>query len=265
MEKFNEKFSGYYDYFENIRKRIFSLAVVFAVFFVAGFFEAGNILRMIMSVFNLRDATIVTTSPFQFLDLATKVGLYTGLIVCLPLLIYHLYDFLKDGLNRKEKRLFFVLLPIGLALFAAGFAYCFTILYFYINSVSALNLAFGIKNIWDVSSFMSQIILASVCLGLVFQFPIVLTFLIRVGLIKVSYLREKRFYAIAGIFIFVGFLPPPDIFSTILEALPLIVLYQMTIWVNSAYFLGRKSSAVNPTASSMKITSPTFDAIKTAT
>ena len=235
MEKFNQKFSGYYDYFENIRKRIFSLAVVFFVFFIVGFFESGNILRYIIGIFRLQDASIVTTSPFQFLDMATKIGVYTGLLVCAPLFIYHTYDFLKDGMSRKEKRLFFVLLPIGLLLFAAGFSYCFAILYFYLNSVSAINLAFGIKNIWDVGSFMSQIILASACLGFVFQFPIVLSFLIRVGMVKVSYLREKRLYAFAIILIFVGFLPPPDIFSTVLEALPLIVLYQLTIWANSSY------------------------------
>jgi len=243
MEQFEQKFSVYFDYIENIRKRVFSLAIVFFASFVVGFFESGNILRCIIGAFRLEDAFIVTTSPFQFLDLATKIGMYTGLLVCAPLVIYHLYDFLKDGLNKKERKLFYVLLPIGLALFAAGFAYCFAILYFYLNSVSAINLSFGIKNVWDVSSFLSQVILASVCLGLVFQFPIVLSFMMRTGLVKVSYLREKRIYAFAVILIFVGFLPPPDVFSTILEALPLIVLYQLTIWANSGYFIRHKPYA----------------------
>ena len=121
MESFQEKFSGYYDYFDNIRKRLYSLSIVFCIFFVAGFFEAGNILRAIMSIFHLGNVAIVTTSPFQFLDLATKVGLYTGLIFCLPLLLYHTYDFLKDGLMKKERKLFFVLLPISFGLFALGF------------------------------------------------------------------------------------------------------------------------------------------------
>jgi sec-independent protein translocase protein TatC len=235
METFQEKFSGYYEYFENLRKRVYSLAIVFAIFFVAGFFEAGNILRAIMNIFHLGNVAIVTTSPFQFLDLATKVGLYTGLIFCLPLLLYHTYDFLKDGLVKKEKKLFFVLLPISFGLFALGFAYSFIILYFYLNSVASINLAFGIQNVWDISSFMSQIILASTMLGLVFQFPIILTFLIRIGLLRVEALREKRLYAIAGIFVFVGFLPPPDIFSTIIQALPLVVIYQLTIWANARY------------------------------
>lgn len=234
MEKFDQIFSEYYVYFDDIRRRIYSLAIVFLIFFVVGFFEAGFVLKTIIGFFRLESASIITTSPFQFLDLATKIGLYTGLLACFPLLVYHLYSFLKDGLNKREKKLFFILFPTGLLLFAFGASYCLTILYFYLNSVSALNTAFGIQNAWDVSKFLSQIISAAFFLGIVFQFPIVLTFLIRMGFIQVKFLREKRIYAIAGIFMFVGLLPPPDIFSTFFQAFPLVLMYQATIWVNSA-------------------------------
>lgn len=255
MEKFNEKFSSYYDYFEKIRKTVYILSGVFVAAFVLGFLNAGTIMKTFIGIFSLENATIVATSPFQFLDLATKIGLYAGLIVCLPLLIYFVYDFLKDGLTKKEKKLFFILLPTGLVLFVGGFVYCFAILYFYLSSVSALNVAFGIKNFWDISSFLSQIILASVCLGLAFQFPIVLTFLIRIGVVKVAYLQEKRFYVIAGLFLFVGLLPPPDIFSTILEVFPLIVLFEITLWVNAPRFLGR-TYLVKTATPALDVTNP---------
>lgn len=235
LEKLSENFSGYLEYFENLRRRLFSIAVTFFIFFMAGFFGAGHIMRFIVNIFNLNSATIVTTSPFQFLGLATNIGLYTGIIFSIPIFLYHAYDFLKDGLNRNEKKLFFILLPVGFVLFIFGFSYCFTILYFYLNTASAINVSFGLQNVWDISSFMSQVILASVVLGLVFQFPIVLTFLIRVGLLDVNTLKKKRFIAYSVIFIFVGFLPPPDIFSTIVQAAPLILIYQVTLWVNSAY------------------------------
>ncbi len=236
MENLSQKFSDYFEYFESLRRKLYSLAIAFFVFFFFGFFEAGNILRVIIHIFDLHDASIVTTSPFQFLSLATTIGMYVGIIFCLPLFLYHLYDFLKDGLTVREKKLFFILLPIGFLLFLVGFAYCFAILYFYLKSVSIINVSFGLQNVWDISSFLSQVIVASTCLGLVFQFPIILTFLIRVGLVNIEYLREKRLYANCAIFIFVGLLPPPDIFSTFLEAIPLVLLYQATLWVNSIFF-----------------------------
>jgi len=233
MEKLKKYFTEYSEYFEVIRKKIFRLGIVFFVFFVVGFIEAGNIVKVIIHFFRLQNVNIVTTSPFQFIDLSTKIGLGVGILVVLPLLIYYIYTFLKDGLTRREKKWFFVFLLAGLILFVVGFLYCFAILYFYLNTVSRIGLLFGINNVWDVNSFLSQILTASVVFGLVFQFPIFLTFLIRIGVVKVEYLRRKSRVIIAIIFIFVGFLPPPDIFSTILEAAPLVILYGLTIWLNS--------------------------------
>jgi sec-independent protein translocase protein TatC len=240
MDELNQKFSDYHVYFESIRRRVFSLAVVFVIFFILGFLETGRILEFILGLFKLQDAIVVTTSPFQFLDLATKIGVYTGVIFCLPLFIYHIYAFLKDGLNKNEKKMFFILLPISFMLFVIGFSYCFGILYFYLSSVSSINVAFGIKNIWDINVFLSQVFFSCTFFGLVFQFPILLTFLIRVGLVDVNFLRKNRLYAICGIFIFVGFLPPPDIFSTFIQAFPLVIIYQLTIWVNSHIYTQKK-------------------------
>lgn len=235
MEKLNQTFLTYYDYIEEIRKRLYRVAIIFFIFFIIAFIKAGAILKWIIGIFNLKDVAIVTTSPFQFLDLATKIGAYSGLFICMPFVIYYVYDFLKDGLSEREKKLFFVLLPTGLILFTMGFMYCFGILFFYLNTVSVLNLSFGIQNVWDINTFLSQVIIASICFGLVFQFPIILTFLIRIGMLNIDTLRNNRLYIICGIFIFVGFLPPPEIFSTLIQAFPLITLYQLTLWGNQFF------------------------------
>jgi len=235
MENFYQKLAPYAVYFEVIRKKIVNIAIVFLIFFVFGFMETGNIIKLIIRAFKLDRVSIVTTSPFQFLDLSTKIGISVGLIAILPILFFIAYNFLKDGLTKKEKRWFFIFLITGLLLFIVGFIYSFGLLYFYLNSISRIGLVFGIDNIWDVSSFLSQIIIASVFFGLVFEFPIFLTLLIRLNIFNVKYLREKRRYAIAFIFIFVGFLPPPDILSTIIQAVPLVLMYEVTILINSVF------------------------------
>jgi len=238
IEILKQKFSEYSQYLDDIRKRIFALIICFFIFFAVGFFAADRILALIIKITAVQGVTIATTSPFQLLNLMMSVGALVALIFCVPFAFYLLYDFLKDGLNKKEKRYFFILLPVSLLLFLVGFAYGSVILYFYLDIIANVNIHLGVKNFWDISSFLSQMIITSIFLGLVFQFPIVLTFLIRVGLVDAEYLRKKRYWAFAIIFIFVGFLPPPDIFSTIFEAAPLVLMYEATIVVNS--FLNRK-------------------------
>jgi sec-independent protein translocase protein TatC len=214
------------------------LVLVFIAFFFIGLIASGTILKFIIRVFTLRNADIVTTSPFQFFDLAMSVGLYTALIVCAPLFVYQFYRFLRDGLNDGEKRFFFVLLPVSVGLFLIGFTYSFAILYFTLDSIAAFNVGLGIKNLWDINRFLSQIILTSALLGLIFQYPIVLTFLVRVGMLSVRFLREKRRHAIAIMFILTSLLPPTDGLSLIVMVLPLMIIYEVTIWANS--FLERK-------------------------
>lgn len=244
MEELKKNFPEYFQYLEEIRQKLFSLVVVFIIFFVVGFFSSGQILKLIVNLFKLENAAIVTTSPFQFLDLAMSVGIYTGLIICLPLFIFYLYNFLKDGLNKKEKNYFFVLLPIGVALFLAGFIYSFAVLYLTLNSIAAINLSLGVKNLWDIGKFLSQIIQTSVLLGLIFQFPVVLIFLTKTGLIAPKFLKEKRRHAVAMMFIFTSLLPPTDGLSLVIMVLPLIVLYEITLVVN--FILNRKNQISLP-------------------
>lgn len=244
-------FPAYYHYLEDIRRRLNSLVKVFIVLFAVGFLNSGPILKFIVRIFRVENADIVTTSPFQFLDLAMSVGIYTGLILCTPLFIYHLYGFLKDGLNKSEKRFFFVLLPVSSILFCIGFLYSFTILYFTLNSVAAFNVGLGIKNLWDISRFLLQIILTSVFLGVIFQFPIILTFMVRVGLVGAAFLREKRRHAIALMFILTSLLPPTDGLSLLIMVVPLIVMYEVTIRVAS---LVERRSQTHRLVGSEKIT-----------
>ena len=222
-------------YYQIIRKKIISLAVIFIVFFLIGFSQSGFVIKTILGLFDLKNVTISTTSPFQLLNLSTTIAMIIGITAFLMVLMFHIYNFMKDGLRKKERTIFFFLLFMGIILFCVGVFYGFSVLSFYLNLVSKMNTDIGIQNIWDITSFLSQMIFTSIFLGFVFQFPIILTFLIKVGMLKVNYLKRKRKFAYIIIFIFVGFLPPPDLFSTLIEAFPLILLYELAIIMNSNF------------------------------
>ena len=88
MENFLQKLAPYSVYFDIIRKKIMTLGIIFFVFFIAGFLETGNIIHLIIRSFHLNHVAVVTTSPFQFLDLSTKIGTCVALIALLPFLFF---------------------------------------------------------------------------------------------------------------------------------------------------------------------------------
>jgi len=137
--------SHYSDYLEEIRQRIYTLVVFFVIFFIIGFFFAGQIIGLVMQYLKIENVSIVTTTPFQFINLSMNIGLALALILIMPLFLFHFYAFLRDGLNKNEKYFFFKLLPLSAFLFSLGFIYGFVIMYYAFSYIAEINLSFGIK------------------------------------------------------------------------------------------------------------------------
>jgi sec-independent protein translocase protein TatC len=233
MDEFKKYTTEYLDYLEDIRQRVYRLIVVFLAFFAIGFFLTTPLLKIFINLLQIKDVKIITTSPFQTIDLAMSIGISFAIIAILPMVIFQAYSFLKSGLLKRERRFFFMLLPISLLLFVIGFSYGFATLYYALQVIAGINLTLGVVNLWDISKFISQIVLTSALLGTIFQFPIILTFLMNIGVMSIKILESKRRHAIAAIFIFVSLLPPTDGLSLIVMSLPLIAIYELTIFFNS--------------------------------
>jgi sec-independent protein translocase protein TatC len=108
-------------------------------------------------------------------------------------------------------------------------------MYYAMQLLANVNFGLGIANMWNIATFLSQIVSTAALLGLLFQFPIVLTFLIKFNILNVKSLRSKRSHAVLGMFVFASLLPPTDGLSLILMVLPLILMYEITILYNRGY------------------------------
>jgi sec-independent protein translocase protein TatC len=233
MEKLKEFIDRFTPYLEDVRRRLYVTSIFFAVSFVVGFFYTGSILGRILSLFDIKGVVIATTSPFQFADLSIDIGLFMAFFISLPVFAYNVFAFLRPALNGRERGIIFCTIPLSLALFVLGSTYGFFIMYYALVVLAQINTNIGIQNIWDVGMFLTQIVLTSALLGVLFQFPIAMTWVINMGLVSVSFLREKRRIAIFLIFAFTTLLPPTDGLSLLAMALPLILLYEVTIFANS--------------------------------
>lgn len=227
-----ENIKKFLPYVEDLRHKLYYTAVIFAIIFIVGFFSTPFVLKFFVSTFAITGVTIATTSPFQLTDLAVSLGIFAALIVTIPLTIFQLYFFIFPGLNKKEKTMLLSSIPICIVLFLIGFVFGASILFYAFKLLATINQNLGIQNIWSIGSYLSEIFITSSLLGLLFEFPLIITGLLRLQLLKLSTLKKKRRFAWFMVFIIVSILPPTDGLSLIAMATPLILLYEITVFIN---------------------------------
>ena len=222
----------YGPYLEDIRVRLYRTTILFAVSFFAGFSFSGPIMRLLLRIFKMQDVIIATTSPFQLANLSMDIGLFCAVAVSIPVLVWQFFSFASNALSPKEKKSLFIYLPASIILFIVGFTYAFFILYYSFDLLAMFGNRIGVQNIWDIGQFISQTYMTALLLGFIFQMPIILTVLIRLGFMKTQFLRDKRRIAYVLVVIFISLLPPTDGLSLLVMSVPLILLYEASIFIN---------------------------------
>lgn len=221
-------------YLQEIQKKLVTLLLVILISGVLGFFYYQKILTFMMRFFNLKDITIVLSSPYQFIDLAINTGIATGVIVAFPLLIHYLLGFLKPALAHTEYKLIIHLVPLTILLFIVGFGFGAWVMQFVINLYSQTAIDFNVTNIWDISRFFSQTIIMGVCLGLIFEMPVIITLLIRFNILKKKTIQNNRKIVYAGILLLAAFLPPSDVISLSILTLVPLTLFEVALLLNKS-------------------------------
>lgn len=223
---------NYYPFLVEVRKRVMFTLIFFVLATISGFVFYEKIIKLLVELLSLKGVNIVFTSPFQFINLAISCGFAAGLILTSPIVIYQIVSFLKPALRKREYNLVVRSIPFTLILFLSGFAFGTFIMKWQIELFLTTSQSLGIGNILDISSLLNTIILTCTLLGISFEFPIVLLILLRLGIIKPASLRKIRLWIYLASFIFAIFLPVDSIVADILLALPLIILFELTLILN---------------------------------
>ncbi len=179
--------------------------------------------------------------PTETFMLSMKLSFFAGIVVSFPLLLMFLLQFVLPGLHSHEKRLLWPAMLVGFGLFLGGvlFAY-FVVLpralaFFYDWSGSL-----GVSNDWRIGEYISFATQFTLLFGLSFELPVVVMVLVKLGLLTYETMARTRAYAVLAIFVTAAVLTPtPDAFTLTLMALPMIVLYELCIWL--AWFDRRKN------------------------
>ena len=167
--------------------------------------------------------------------LKLKIALIIGLIFAFPVVCHYVYKTLKVRLeitNPMKNAEIILLLGSALSLFILGLCYSyFFMLPLVLRYLYVLSSAAGVAATYAISEFVYFVVIISLVLGMSFELPVVIFFLAKLGLVTPEFLKQKRKYAILLTFVTAAILTPPDVITQCMMAGPLIVLYEVGIFV----------------------------------
>jgi sec-independent protein translocase protein TatC len=178
---------------------------------------------------------LVFTAPLEFFFTKVKLAVFGAIVVSFPVLAWQLYRFVAPGLYRRERRAFLPFLIASPVLFAMGAALVYFVmlpfvLWFSLNQQIVGAGHVSVELLPKVSDYLSLVTTLLLAFGLCFQLPVVLSLLGMAGLVTSAMLRSGFRYAIVGIFVVAAILTPPDPISMTSLAVPICLLYVVSIW-----------------------------------
>ena len=186
----------------------------------------------------------IYTDLTEFIGVAMKVSLLSGFVLALPIVLFQIVLFVAPGLTTAERRYLYALVPVSLLAFVAGAAFGYRILF-----PPAVNflLTFGsdvATPLIRIGNYTNLMITLLFWMGIIFEIPVVLFFLSKVGLVNHRMLARSRRYAVIAAFVLGAIITPTfDPINQSFVALPIIVLYEISIWLARFGGRGRRREA----------------------
>jgi sec-independent protein translocase protein TatC len=241
----NEKKLSILGHFGELRKRLIRSIIVLVITAIISFVFYEEIFDILIypapEGINLQAIKMT-----EMLGTTMRVALICGIILAMPYLTYELVMFISPALTRREKRYVYLILPWIALMFAAGVVFAYFIL---IPRITGFLIGWG-SDIVSVqpmfSDYVNIVTRLLLVVGLVFELPVLTTFLSRIGIIKPKWLADKRKPAIIIAFILAAIITPTiDPINQCLVAVPLILLYEMSIWLSKLVYKRKAVSDEN--------------------
>jgi sec-independent protein translocase protein TatC len=226
---------------EELRKRLIysflAIGITFAICYAFIKQIVEILMRPLIQVLPQGSSLVFTAVPEAFF-IYLKAAFFAGIFFSSPFILYQIWAFVSPGLYAREKKYVYPYLIVSSVFFVGGALFCYYIVFpvvfrFFLSFASET-----IRPLPAIKDYLAFTIKLLLAFGLLFQWPALILFLARMGVVSSSILSRNRKYAVLVIFVAAAVLTPPDLVSQLLLAGPLLAMYEGSIWM--VKFFGKK-------------------------
>ncbi|ABG58731.1 Sec-independent protein translocase TatC [Cytophaga hutchinsonii ATCC 33406] len=254
------------DHIEELRWRLIRAVVIILVFTVVAFIYMPYIFHTIIlahaypdfwtyrMLCRIDNSLCVDTLNFTLLSremsgqftIHLKSAFIVGFIAGFPFIVWEIWKYIKPALHKNEINVSFKVVSVVPFLFIIGILFGYFILApLSVNFLANYNIDAAIQNQFDITSYVSTVTIMVLVCGLIFQLPVLVYFLAMAGILTPEFMRKYRRVAIILVFIIAGIITPsPDIMSQLIVAIPIYLLYEISIYTAASISKKRKMQEV---------------------
>lgn len=215
------------DHLSELRRRLIICFVIVGIFSTIAYLFSGQLLNFLVSPAQF--TSLASLKPTEAFMARIKIAVIFGVMASSPIIFHQIWSFVRPGLKIAEKRVIPLLVCVSTILFLIGAFFAFFIVLPLGLKVLASFSGEEIVNIWSIGTYISFLIQITLVFGLVFELPLLILLLTKIGIVTPKILAQKRKYALILFFVVGAILTPPDVLSQLLVTIPLIILYEISI------------------------------------
>lgn len=229
-----DSLAGWMSHLIELRTRIVRAAVAVLVVFLMLFYWRNQIFGFFSApmLANLPSgARMISTEVTSNFFVPIKFVLWVAFVIALPVVLYQLWAFVAPGLYAREKKLVVPVVTSSYVLFLIGTAFAYFLVFPTVFHFMAQITPMGVEMATDIDNYLSFGLTMFLAFGLAFEVPVVVVVLVKLGFVSVAQLKNIRPYMTVGAFAVSALVTPPDAVSMLLLAIPLVLLYEIGIFV----------------------------------
>ncbi|WP_214484455.1 twin-arginine translocase subunit TatC [Bacillus sp. SM2101] len=226
-----------YDHIGELRKRLIIAAVFFVMATIGSFFLAEPIIVYLQQADEAKELTMNAFSLTDPIKIYMQFAFIIAFVITAPVILYQLWAFISPGLYEKERKITLSYIPISVLLFLGGVSFSYFILFpFVIEFMTRISERLTVNQVIGINEYFQFLFKITIPFGILFQLPVVVMFLTRLGIVSPMFLAKIRKYAYFVLLVIAAFITPPELISHLMVTIPLFILYEISIFISKITF-----------------------------